>query len=236
MTQVPKAGILYSLVIPVYNEEDSLNRLMYEIVQTMDALQEDYEVILINDGSTDGSLAILEELKGEFPSRIEIINLPERHRQTFAMRRGLEAARGEIVITLDADLQNDPSDIPKLLAKMGAGYDVVCGWREERQDKRLKSSLSKLGNISQRMLTGLSIHDVSCTLRAYHRKCIAKIPLNWEGQHRFIPLSLSLQGYRIGEIVVNHRPRQYGFSKYSHRRIFKVATDFFRILSRRGKL
>jgi glycosyltransferase involved in cell wall biosynthesis len=227
---VVDSGIRYSLVIPVYNEEDSLGALLKEILETMNALQERYEIIFINDGSTDSSLALLQGFKQEFPGLVEIIDQPERRGQTFAMRRGLEATRGGIIITLDADLQNDPADIPKLLAKMAVGYDVVCGWRQQRYDRALKTSLSKLGNISQRMLTGLNIHDVSCTLRAYQRECIGKIPLNWEGQHRFIPLSLSLQGYHVGEIVVNHRPRQYGTSKYGHRRVFKVVRDFFRIL------
>ena len=110
-----------------------------------------------------------------------------------------------------------------------------CGWRKARQDTFLKAVFSKLGNILQRMFTGLTIHDVACTLRAYKASWAAKIPLNWEGQHRFIPLSLSLQGCRIGEIVAHHRERKFGYSKYSHKRIFKVVVDFFRILKTRGK-
>ena len=227
--------ICYSVVIPVYNEEDSLSALVREIRQTMDTLQEIYEIIFVNDGSTDRSRLILESLRKECAVPIRIIDQQRRSGQTLALRRGLEESLGAIVITLDADLQNDPADIPKLLAKMAVGYDVVCGWRKQRQDQALKTSLSKLGNIFQRVLTGLNIHDVSCTLRAYQRKCIMKIPLNWDGQHRFIPLSLSLQGYRVGEIVVHHRPRKYGFSKYSHRRIFKVIKDFFRVVAQRGR-
>jgi len=143
--------------------------------------------------------------------------------------------RGNVAVTLDADLQNDPADIPKLLKKMEEGYDCVCGWRKSRQDTLLKAGLSKFGNIMQRLLTGMRIHDVSCTLRAYRKECVPDIALNWEGQHRFIPLSLSLQGYKIGEIVSNHRKRQFGSTKYSHKRIFRVVSDFFKILKTKGK-
>ena len=123
-----------------------------------------------------------------------------------------------------------------MLKKMEEGnYDCVCGWRKARQDTLLKAGLSKFGNILQRLFTGMKIHDVSCTLRIYKQACIDKIALNWEGQHRFIPLSLSLQGYRIGEIVSNHRLRKFGTTKYSHKRIFRVITDFFKVLKARGR-
>lgn len=225
----------YSVVIPVYNEEESLKPLFVEILQTMTPLHRPYEIVFVNDGSSDQSSAIIEEFKEKLPEIVHVIHLPHRSGQTFSLRKGLQAARGDIVMTLDADLQNDPADIPEMLKKMKEGYHCICGWRQARQDTFLKSRLSKLGNILQRLMTGMTIHDISCTLRAYQRECIDKIPLNWEGQHRFIPLSLSLQGYKIGEIVSNHRPRRFGRTKYSHKRIFRVIIDFFRVLLARGE-
>ncbi len=227
--------IQYSLIIPIFNEEESLLNLMKEITQTMQGLEKPYEIIFVNDGSSDRSLAVIQEFKKKSPDQIRIINLAKRQGQTFALRKGLETAKGNIAITLDADLQNDPADIIKLLDKMKEGYDVVCGWRKNREDKPLKVYLSTLGNRLQRILTGLEIHDISCTLRAYQRECLSKISLNWEGQHRFIPLSLALQGYKIGEIEVTHRKRKFGYSKYSHYRILKVVRDFFRILIGKGR-
>ncbi len=236
-TQSKEAEICqYSIVVPVYNEDDSLGPLLAEILQVMTGLDKSFEVIFVNDGSTDDSLPTMKVFQQRSPDIIKIVDLPERGGQTNALRKGLDATRGAIAITLDADLQNDPADIPKLLKKMEEGdYDCVCGWRKNRQDTALKAGLSKFGNILQRMFSDLKIHDVSCTLRAYRRRCIADVPLHWEGQHRFIPLGLSLQGYKIGEVVSNHRYRQYGQSKYTHGRIFRVMTDFFKVLETKGK-
>jgi glycosyltransferase involved in cell wall biosynthesis len=227
--------INYSIVIPVYNEEDSLRPLLEELVPTMEFLKKTYEIVFVNDGSSDSSPMILKEFQTRYPEIAKVITLSNRSGQTTAMRRGLQEAQGNIVVTLDADLQNDPADIPYLIMKLQGEFDVICGWRRDRRDKPLKAFFSKLGNVLQRLFTGLKVHDVSCTLRAYKRKCVADIPLSWEGQHRFIPLSLSLQGYRVGEILSHHRERSYGFSKYSHRRIFKVVLDFFRVVLTRGK-
>ncbi|MCR4338079.1 MAG: glycosyltransferase family 2 protein [Candidatus Omnitrophica bacterium] len=222
-------SVEYSIVVPVYNEEESLSPLFQEILEAMTPLGKPFEVIFINDCSSDRSLEILKGFQKEFPHIVIILDLKERHGQTFAMREGLDAARGKVVTTLDADLQNDPADIPKLFQKMAEGnYEVVSGWRKNRQDTAVKAFFSKFGNILQRTLTGLKIHDVSCTLRAYKRECINRIPLNLEGQHRFIPLALSLQGYRVGEIVSNHRRRKFGQTKYSHKRFGRVIKDFFR--------
>ena len=227
--------INYSIVVPVFNEEGSLKPLFTELLQVMTPLNKPYEIIFVNDCSTDESLPIMEGFQKEFPEAVRIVSLEKRSGQTFGMRKGLDACRGEIAATLDADLQNDPADIPKMLKKMEEGYDCVCGWRKSRQDTPLKAVLSKTGNVLQRLFTGMKIHDVSCTLRIYKKACVDKIALNWEGQHRFIPLSLSLQGYRVGEIESNHRLRKFGSTKYSHKRIFRVITDFFKILKAGGK-
>jgi len=225
----------FSVVIPVYNEEESLKLLFSEILQAMTPLNRAYEIVFVNDGSSDQSGAILGTFKQQLPEVVRILSLPKRSGQTYALKEGLKAVRGAVAITLDADLQNDPADIPRLLAKMKEGYSCVCGWRKARQDTLLKARLSKCGNVLQRMFTGLKIHDVSCTLRAYQKDCLDKIALNWEGQHRFIPLSLSLQGYKIGEIISHHRRRRFGYTKYSHKRIFRVIMDFFRILKAKGR-
>jgi glycosyltransferase involved in cell wall biosynthesis len=225
----------YSIVIPVYNEQESLPELYAQLSQVMKSLEKPYEIIFMDDCSSDGSIEIMAGFQLENPDAVRVLRLPERSGQTMAIKKGFQGVRGRIAVTLDADLQNDPADIPKLLKKINEGYDVVCGWRKSRQDKPLKMALSKLGNVLQRSISGFGIHDVSCTLRAYRRECLDKIPLNWEGQHRFIPLSLHLQEYKIGEIVSNHRKRRFGYSKYNHGRIFRVIADFFKVLFSRGK-
>lgn len=228
--------IEFSIVIPVFNEEDSLKELFSEVLQAMAPLNRPYEIIFVNDCSTDRSLALIEEFARHLPETVRVVNLPERKGQTYAMRQGLNAARGNVAATLDADLQNDPADLPKMLKKIAdENLDCVCGWRRSRQDTLLKAGLSKTGNVLQRMFTGAKIHDVSCTLRVYKRVCIPQIPLNWEGQHRFIPLCLAMQGFKVGEIESNHRRRKYGVTKYSHKRIFRVISDFFKILATKGK-
>lgn len=224
----------FSVVVPVYNEEESIPVLIGETSKVFSSLGK-YEIVFVDDKSSDRSLAIMKDFKKRNPEGITIVELSERRGQTHAMKKGIEASSGNFVITMDADLQNDPADIFRMLEKMKDGFDCVCGWRKSRQDTLLKAGLSKTGNILQRLLTGLTIHDVSCTLRIYRKDIACKIPLNWEGQHRFIPLSLSLQGFRIGEIVSNHRVRKFGSTKYSHKRIFKVIADFFRILAARGQ-
>jgi dolichol-phosphate mannosyltransferase len=229
------ASIEYSVVVPVYNEEDSIQPLFAELVKVLESLNKPYEIIFVNDCSSDESSRILGTFQQQFPQVVRILDLSTRSGQTHAMQEGLKISQGQFVITLDADLQNDPADIPQMIEKMKEGFDCVCGWRKSRQDTSLKACLSKFGNILQRLLTGLLIHDVSCTLRIYKRHCVSAIPLNWEGQHRFIPLCLSLQGYKIDEIISNHRQRQFGVTKYSHKRIFRVMGDFFRILASGGK-
>ncbi len=225
----------YSIVVPVYNEEESLELLFGEILAVMTPLKALYEIIFVNDASSDKSPQILSFFEEKLPEVVRVLDLPQRSGQTKAMQQGLKAVRGKIVFTLDADLQNDPADITQLISKINSGADCACGWRKARQDTLLKSALSKSGNVLQRLLTGLKIHDVSCTLRAYRRECVPMIPLKWEGQHRFIPLCLSLQGYKVEEIVSNHRLRKFGKTKYSHKRIFRVIVDFFRIIATKGR-
>lgn len=228
--------VVYSVVLPVYNEEESLEILLAELLSAFTKLKGRYEIIFVNDGSDDKSLKILNDFERRLPEIINIIDLNSRRGQTNALKLGIQNSKGEIVITLDADLQNDPADIVRLVELLNKdNVDCVCGWRKSRNDTFLKALLSKTGNFLQRLFTGLKVHDVSCTLRAYKRPCALRVPLNWEGQHRFIPLALSLQGFQIREIESNHRSRKYGHSKYGHKRIFKVIRDFFKILKTKGK-
>jgi len=232
----PKNKEVYlSIIVPVYNEEESLKPLFSEILQIIVPLNFPYEIIFINDGSSDDSLSIINEFKLQFPEVVEVCSSSNRSGQTSAMKEGFSLARGKVIVTLDADLQNDPRDIPKLLTKLKEGFDCVCGWRKSRQDTRIKAFFSKSGNMLQRILTGFGVHDLSCTLRIYKKECVGKIALTEEGQHRFIPLSLFLQGYKVGEVIANHRMRKYGVSKYSHKRLVKVVIDFLKIIVTRGK-
>ena len=222
----------YSIVIPVCNEVESLDILLGEITNELKSLVGLYEIIFVDDGSNDGTKEKLDQFKKSYPSFVLNIHLPERKGQTRALQEGLGAAKGEYVITLDADLQDDPHDIGRLVEKISEGYDVVCGWRKTRRDKFLKKVLSKLGNWLGRLISGLPIHDISCTLRIYRWECLKKLDLAWEGQHRFIPLILFKKGFKIEEMVSNHRERRFGNSKYNHKRIFKVIADFFKVLKR----
>jgi dolichol-phosphate mannosyltransferase len=151
------------------------------------------------------------------------------------LQQGIIAAQGSILITLDADLQNDPADIPYLVLKMQGGYDMVCGWRRTRNDPWLKVFFSRSANSILRVLTGFPAHDVSCTLRAYRRSCFAAFRWEGEGRHRFIPLIMYYRGFQVGEILAEHRPRRFGVSKYHHGRLFMVIKDFLRILITKGK-
>ncbi len=225
----------YSIVVPVHNEAESLPILWNELKREMEKLTQSYEVIFVDDGSSDRSLEFLADLQNSFPQEVQVIRLAQRRGQTFALKEGLSRIRGKIAMTLDADLQNDPADIPRLLEKMEEGYDVVCGWRRVRMDEPLKRTFSQLANILQRQMTGVPVHDLSCTLRIYKRECLNDVSLTWDGQHRFIPLILFRRGYKIAEVVSNHRKRFYGTSKYRHRRIPQVVLHFFKILSELDK-
>ena len=219
-----------SIVIPVFNEEESLDVLLSELKESLGTADFSYEIVFVNDGSTDASLEKLKGYQSRGSGFLKIVNLPQRQGQTAALKKGLQSAQGDMVVSLDADLQNDPADIPRLLEKMKEGFDVVCGWRKDRSDPSIKKILSKFGNLLQRSISGFNIHDVSCTLRVYRRECLKDLTLDWEGQHRFIPLILFKKGYKAAEVTTHHRSRRFGYSKYSHKRIFKVMADFFRVL------
>jgi glycosyltransferase involved in cell wall biosynthesis len=213
-----------SVVIPVYQEVQSVPRLHGALARMADATPGTLEFVFVDDGSRDGTWDALVSLRKQDP-RVRAIRLKRNFGQTAAMSCGIEAARGEVIVTMDGDLQNDPADIPKLLVKLGEGFDVVCGWRRRRQDKLLTRKVpSVVANRLIGWLTGVELHDYGCSLKAYRAEAIKRTPLYAEF-HRFIPAMATLTGARIAEIAVNHRPRRYGRTKYNLWRTWKVAFD-----------
>ncbi len=217
-----------SLVIPVYNEEESLPGLYEQLGRVCPGLGKPYEIIFIDDGSTDGSFATLTRLRAGDP-RVRIIRFRRNFGQTAALAAGFDHARGDVIVTLDADLQNDPADIAALLAKIDAGYDIVSGWRKDRKDRFLSRRLpSILANALISRFTGVKLHDYGCTLKAFRREVIKNINLYGE-LHRFIPAIASTMGVTIAEIEVRHRPRLKGKSKYNILRTPKVLLDLLTV-------
>lgn len=213
-----------SIVIPVYNEEENLGPLSQELKGVLAHLNREYEIIFVNDGSRDKSFEILRELAGENLS-IKVINFKKNYGQTAAISAGVKDARGEIIILMDADLQNDPADIPKLLDKIGEGFNVVSGWRKKRKDKFLTCVLpSRMANFLISWVTRVKLHDYGCTLKAYEKEFIRDVNLYGE-MHRFIPAYARWEGARIAEITTNHRPRIHGKSKYGLSKMFRVILD-----------
>lgn len=213
-----------SLVIPLYNEEENVKPLYLSIKKVMDALNKSYEIIFIDDGSTDGTFRGLEELGNE-DKNVKVIKFRGNFGQSAAMAAGFEAARGEVVISMDGDLQNDPKDIPRLLQKLKEGYDVVSGWRKNRKDKLLLRKIpSKIANWLICSITKVKLHDTGCSLKAYRSEIVKRINLYGE-LHRFLPALAKIEGARIAEIVVDHHPRRFGKSKYKITRTFKVIMD-----------
>jgi len=215
-----------SVVIPIYNERENIPILYRELKGTLERLKLDYEVVFVDDGSNDGSTEVLEELARN-DRRVKVVEFARNYGQTSAMMAGVDIATGDVIITMDGDLQNDPADIPRLLEKIQEGYDLVTGWRKDRKDATLSRKVpSKLANWLIGRLTGVKIHDYGCTLKAYRSSVIKGVRLYGE-LHRFIPaLATSVTSKsRIVEIPVNHRPRRFGKSKYGISRTVKVLSD-----------
>lgn len=208
------AGPRISIVVPLFNERENLVSLHAEIVPVLEALGEPFEILFVDDGSTDGSDAILRDLRAS-DRRARVLRFSRNAGQTAAMSAGFEAARGEIVVTIDADLQNDPRDIPVLLGEMD-GYDAVVGWRGERRDSWLRRISSRVGNRIRNLVSGDDIIDTGCTLKAFRRDALARVKL-FHGMHRFLPTLLRIEGCRVRQVKVGHRPRAAGESKYNLR-------------------
>ena len=218
-----------SLVIPIYNEEESLPLLFDAIHNALDSLPSTWEVILVDDGSRDKSLDVLRDLAKKDPEHIRVVAFRRNFGQTAAIAAGIDHAKGEIIVLLDADLQNDPADIPMMLSKLDEGYDVVSGWRVNRQDTFITRTLpSRMANGLISRVTGVELHDYGCTLKAYRREVLTGFRLYGE-MHRFIPVFAHAVGARIIEVPVNHHPRQFGEAKYGLERTFKVLLDLFTV-------
>lgn len=215
-------------MIPVYNEEGSIMQLCLLLKNTMDRLGQPYEIIFVNDGSKDKSLEVLNGIKSKL-SNLIIVNLHEHSGQSAAMQAGFDITRGELIITMDGDLQNDPKDIPKLLDKMKDGYGVVCGWRHDRKDPWDKLVAAKIANVVRKMVTKENIHDVGCALRVFKKECLKNVYLSG-GLHRFFALIMFKLGYKIGELKVQHHPRRFGKTKYNiPNRLCEGVIDLIRI-------
>ena len=218
-----------SIVIPIFNEKGNIDKLYHELTQALEELERDYEVIAINDGSQDGTHKMLNELHAR-DKRWHIIHFRRNFGQTAAIAAGFDAARGEIVVTIDADLQNDPRDIRKILDKFAEGYDIVSGWRQNRKEPLFLRRIPSI--IANRIIsntTGIKLHDYGCTLKAYHFDVVKGLRLYGE-LHRFIPALASQMGVRVAEVAVKDRARKWGSSKYGFNRTFKVILDLIAVV------
>jgi glycosyltransferase involved in cell wall biosynthesis len=218
-----------SLIIPVYNEEENLPLLMDAICKALEPLRKDWEVIFVDDGSRDRSLNVLESLVEKDPEHVRVVVFRRNFGQTAAIEAGIDHARGETIVLLDADLQNDPADIPMLLAKLDEGYDLVSGWRKDRQDNKLTRTIpSNMANGLISWVTGVHLHDYGCTLKAYRREALEGFRLYGE-MHRFIPVFAHSVGAKITELPVRHHARKFGKAKYGLERTIKVVLDLFTV-------
>jgi glycosyltransferase involved in cell wall biosynthesis len=217
-----------SVVVPLFNEQDSVRPLVQQLLDAVRPLGLDFELVLVDDGSQDRTAAVLAELSEAVPELVAVL-LRRNYGQTAAMAAGFDASRGAVIVTLDGDLQNDPADIPLLLAKINEGFDLVSGWRHQRKDAALSRLLpSKVANGLIANVTGVRLHDYGCSLKAYRREVVEDLNLYGE-LHRFLPALAFIEGARISEVKVNHHPRRYGSSKYGIDRTFRVLMDLLTV-------
>jgi glycosyltransferase involved in cell wall biosynthesis len=217
-----------SIVVPLLNESESLEELTECVSQELTNLNKSFEIVFIDDGSTDGSFDIIKKLKKKY-TQIRSIRFSRNFGKSAALSEGFKIARGEIVITMDADLQDDPAEIPKLINEIESGYDLVSGWKQKRNDPLNKTIPSKFFNFITRQLTGIKIHDFNCGLKAYRSQVIKAIPVYGE-LHRYLPVLAHWLGYRVGELVVKHHPRKFGYSKFGVKRFFNGFFDLLTVL------
>ncbi len=217
-----------SVVIPIHNEVENLPELHSGLTNVLSRLRREYEIILVDDGSTDGSLALMEQIAICDP-HVRVLEFRKNFGQTAAMAAGIQAAMGDVIITMDGDLQNDPTDIPLMLAKIDEGYDLVHGWRKDRQDAFLSRKLpSRIANWLISRVTVFPVHDLGCTLKAIRREIAQELELFGE-MHRFIPILAHCRGAKCTEIVTKHHPRKFGKSKYGLSRTLRVLLDLLTV-------
>jgi glycosyltransferase involved in cell wall biosynthesis len=228
-TKTSTGAIDLSILVPVYNEADNVAPLHGELTTVLATLGGTYEIIFVDDGSTDGTTTILQEIQARDPDHVRVAFLRRNCGQTAALSAALDLSRGTILIPMDGDRQNDPADIPRLLERLDQGFDVVSGWRKDRQDKWLTRRVpSQVANRVIARISGVALHDFGCTLKAYRRRVLEGVRLYGE-MHRFIPIFASWQGGRVTELVVHHRPRTAGRTKYGLGRTFNVVLDLILI-------
>ena len=223
INQLKQKNIEVSIIIPIYNEEDNIKLILNEVMNVCKKENRSYEIICINDGSTDNSLKIINEIAKK-NQKIKVIDFIKNYGQTASMSAAIKYSSGNYIVALDADLQNDPNDIPILLKKLEEGFDCVSGWRHKRNDGFLRTFFSKVANSFVAFATDIELNDFGCTLKAYRSEILKKIDL-YGDMHRFIPVYLVRLGARYTEIKVNHRPRRYGKSKYGMGRMPIVFLD-----------
>ena len=221
-------NVALSIVVPIYNEEESLPFLVNQLLEVLQPMEETFELVLVNDGSSDNSAEVIRKLSFDIPELVGVL-LRKNYGQTAAMAAGFDISSGEIVVTLDGDLQNDPADIPLLVNKIRDGFDLVSGWRYRRQDAAISRKLpSKIANRLIGKVTGVRLNDYGCSLKAYRKEVLTDMRLYGE-LHRFLPVLANIEGARITEVKVNHRARQFGSSKYGIDRTFRVLMDLLTV-------
>jgi len=218
-----------SVVIPVLDEEETLLPLYESLSQALEEVGEEYEIVFVDDGSNDGSFEVLKNLHEADPAHIRVIQFRRNFGKTAALAAGFQAAQGQLIITMDADLQDNPEEIPKLLATLEEGYDLVVAWRRERQDPLSKRLPSRIFNAVVSLLTGLRLHDVNCGFKVLRREVASSLRIYGE-LHRFIPVLAHWRGYKVGELEVVHQPRRHGQSKYGLERLGRGFIDFLVVL------
>ena len=222
------SNVALSIVVPIYNEEESLPFLVNQLLEVLQPMEETFELVLVNDGSSDNSAEVIRKLSFEIPELVGVL-LRKNYGQTAAMAAGFDISSGDIVVTLDGDLQNDPADIPLLVNKIRDGFDLVSGWRFRRQDAAISRKLpSKIANRLIGKVTGVRLNDYGCSLKAYRKEVLRAMRLYGE-LHRFLPVLANIEGARITEVKVNHRARQFGSSKYGIDRTFRVLMDLLTV-------
>ena len=217
---------MISVVVPLLNEERTLETLYAEIAAALEPQEEEFEVVFVDDGSSDGSMSVLTRLHDEMPN-IVVVHLRRNFGKAAALQAGFLEARGDVIVTIDADLQDDPAEIPKLLAKLDEGFDLVSGWKTRRNDPFFRRLFSRIFNWATGVVSGVRLHDVNCGLKAYRAEVLQGTRLYGE-LHRFIPILAAYRGFRVAEIPVNHRARKHGRSRYGPERYMR---GFFDLLS-----
>jgi glycosyltransferase involved in cell wall biosynthesis len=220
--------IAFSVVVPLYNEEESLEELHRRLTLVLQPVSESFEIIFVDDGSTDNSFAVLKTLH-EKDSRVKVIQFRKNFGKASALSAGFKKARGKIIITLDADLQDLPEEIPSLLKKIEAGYDLVSGWKVKRKDPVVRKVASRLFNLVTSFYTGVQLHDFNCGLKCYRREVIDELDLYGE-LHRYIPAIANWKGFNVGEVKVDHHPRMHGKSKFGSERYLRGLFDLLTVI------